>query len=288
MSIIPDLALDFPDELPEPVARPFRSWTGLAIENAAIETTNPYGFQWSGATHYLALHDVILDDTTMKVDDFAPDHTLDLRDTLTFLPHGCSVEGWSTPAERANGFTVLYFAPSLLNEELELRYQAASPRPVIYGRDVNLIGTMRKLSALVADAYTDNIYAESACILAAIETLALKPPETRGSLTPRQISTVTEYMDAHLTEDIGLAELASAVNLSRYHFGRAFKATTGQSPYAFLLHRRVERATALLASSKLSLQEVATQAGFTGLAQLRRHFLQLRGQTPMAFRRALR
>ena len=287
MSIVPDLAFDFPEEAPEPIARPFRSWEGLAVENVTLESHEPYSFRWAGDTHYLALHDLIMNDTTMKVDDLAPDHTRDLRDTLTFLPHGCTAEGWSVPASRANGMTALYFSPSLLNEELAFRYRASSPRPVIYARSTPLASTMRKLATLVADVHADSMYAESACVLAAIEVLALKPLETVGLLTPRQISTVTDYIDAHLTEDIGLAELAATISLSRYHFGRAFKATTGQSPYAFLLAQRVDRATMLLTLPNLTLQQVAARAGFTGLAQLRRHFLQLKGQTPTAFRRGL-
>lgn len=287
MSIQPDLTLDFSKEVTKPVARPYHSWHGLAVENISLETNEPYAFHWSGETHYLAFHDVILNDTTMKVDGLAPDHTLDLRDTLTFLPHGSSVEGWSTPAERANSFTTLYFAPWLLSQELERRYEVASLRPIIYARNTTLNETMRKLGALVATPQADALYAESACILAAIDILSLKPPVATGTLTKCQISTVADYIEAHLADDIGLTELAAVTQLSRYHFGRAFKATTGLSPYAYLLTRRVERATQLLSLPQLSLTAIAEQSGFGNVAKLRRLFQQHTGQTPTAFRREL-
>lgn len=287
MSIQPDLALDFAAEVAEPIVRPYHSWHGLAVENVTLETNEPYAFHWSGDTHYLAFHDLILHDTTMKVDGLPPDHTLDLRDTLTFLPHGSSVEGWSTPALRANGFTTLYFAPWLLSEELERRYEAAELRPIIYARNTALNDTMRKLGALVDTPAADALYAESACILAAIDILSLKPPAAAGTLTHRQISAVTEYMEAHLADDIGLTELAAVVQLSRYHFGRAFKTTTGLSPYAYLLTRRVERAAELLALPHLSVTEIAARSGFGSVAKLRRQFQQFKGQTPTAFRREL-
>lgn len=184
-------------------------------------------------------------------------------------------------------FTTLYFAPWLLSEELERRYEAAALRPIIYARNTTLNDTMRKLGALVATPEADALYAESACILAAIDILSLKPPVTTGTLTKRQISAVTEYMEAHLADDIGLTELAAVAQLSRYHFGRAFKATTGLSPYAYLLTRRLERAAQLLRLPHLSMTEIAARSGFGNVAKLRRQFQQQTGQTPTAFRREM-
>lgn len=288
MNIVPDLMLEFDDRPFEVAARPSRSWDGFAIEHVEIEETEPYRFHWSGKTHYLALHDILLDDGGSVVDNLRPDATRDLRDTITFLPSGSAIDGWSLPAKRRNSFTALYFDPSVLRDDLELRYRTTSLRPILYTRDGVLHQTMHKLAALIADPHADSMYAESACILAAIEVLSLKPPETRGVLSSRQLAAVSEYIAAHLTDDISLSDLATVANLSRYHFSRAFKASTGQSPYAFVVSRRVERASELLANRDLPMERVAAASGFSSTAQLRRHFQQLKRQTLRDFRRGSR
>jgi AraC family transcriptional regulator len=285
LSVIPDLALAYEDRPFDATVRPSRGWQGFAVEHVVTEGVEPYSFQWRGDTHYVALHDILLNDGGSVVDGIKPDATRDLRNTITFLPSGCSIEGWCLPARRVNSFTALYFKPGLLRDDLDLRYREVSLQPILYAREGRLQESMRKLSALIADPYVDDVYAESACILAAIEALGLKHPEKSGALTNRQIRMVSEYVAAHLTEEISLSDLAAAANLSRYHFARAFKAGTGQSPYVFVMAQRVERASELLAASDLPIEAVASLAGFGTTARLRRYFQQLKGETPRTFRR---
>lgn len=285
MSVVPDLAFDYLDRSIEAPVRPARSWHGFAVEHVGLDSPDAYSFRWRGDSHYLALHDLLLEDGGSIVDELRPDSTRDLRNSITFLPGGCSIEGWAKPVDRPNSFTALYFKPGLLRDELELRYREAALRPILYAREGRLHESMLKLSALIADPHTDEVYAESACILAAIETLGLKQPERAGMLTQRQVTMVFDYVDAHLTEEISLSDLASAANLSRYHFARAFKATTGQSPYLFVMSRRIERACELLVSSDLPIDVVALASGFKTAARLRRYFHQLKGETPRTFRR---
>jgi AraC family transcriptional regulator len=280
--------LAYDDSTLEPVARPSRSWRGFAVEHVKLEGTDAYHFQWRGETHYLALHDILLDDGGSVVDELKRDATHDLRNTLTFLPSGCSIEGWSKPADRDNSFVALYFDPGALRNDLELRYASAVPKPVLYARDGRLVDTMRKLAALITDPLVDEVYAESACIVAAIEALGLKPPEKSGGLSRRQMKMVTDYVAAHLTAEISLSDLAAAAQLSRYHFARAFKVSTGQSPYLFVMAQRVEKAAELLASSDLPVEAVASLTGFGNMARLRRYFQQIKGETPRSFRRRQR
>jgi AraC family transcriptional regulator len=219
------------------------------------------------------------------VDGLKPDATRDLRNTITFLPSGCGVDGWSMPAKRMNSFTALYFDPALLRDDLDVRYRVASLQPILYAKDGALQETMHKLTALVTNPDVDDIYAESACIIAALEALELKRPETTGTLTHRQIKAVCDYIAAHLTDHISLSDLASSAKLSRYHFGRAFKATTGQSPYAFVLAERIKRASELLSKGYLPIETVASLTGFHSTAQLRRNFQHMKGETPRTYRR---
>lgn len=281
---VPDLALEYVDQSLE-VARPSRRWRGFAIEHVTVDSPDSYRFGWSGDCHYLAFHDLLLEDGGSLVDGMKRDETRDLRNTITFLPSGCSIEGWCQPADRENSFTALYFDTGLLRDDLDLRFREASLQPVLYARDGGLVESMRKLRATITDPTADELYAESACIIAAIEAMNLKQPEKSGGLTNRQMTMVLDYVAAHLTEEIGLSELAASANLSRYHFARAFKATTGEPPYLFVMARRVERASELLATSDLPLDAIAKLTGFRTTARLRRYFHQIKGETPKAFRR---
>src|SRR5262249_56589227 len=73
-----------------------------------------------------------------------------------------------------------------------------------------------------------------------------RPPiPHRGGLAPRQMRRVLDYIDAHLTDELGLVELAAIAELSPHHFGEAFKISVGKSPHRFLTERRLRRALEL-------------------------------------------
>jgi AraC-like DNA-binding protein len=60
-----------------------------------------------------------------------------------------------------------------------------------------------------------------------------RPPiPHRGGLAPRQLRRVLDYIDAHLTDELGLVELAAIAELSPHHFGEAFKISVGKSPFS--------------------------------------------------------
>jgi transcriptional regulator GlxA family with amidase domain len=111
-------------------------------------------------------------------------------------------------------------------------------------------------------------------------------PSRRGGLTPRQERRAKELLDARLDGKISLAELARACELSVRHFSRAFRQSTGQAPYAWLLDRRLERARGLLELSSLPLKDVATRSGFANQSHFTRLFTRAYGLPPGAFRRA--
>ena len=108
-----------------------------------------------------------------------------------------------------------------------------------------------------------------------------------GGLAPAQVRRVTEYVAAHLAENVGLAELAGVAGLSPHHFGGAFKTATGMSPHQYVIERRVERAQELLRHGELSLAQVAFAAGFSSQSHLTTNFQRVTGITPARFRRFL-
>jgi len=87
---------------------------------------------------------------------------------------------------------------------------------------------------------------------------------------------------------VGLAELAGICGLSRSHFARAFKRSTGQPPHRWLLARQVEKAQDLLLTSALTLEQIAQRSGFADQSHLSRVFTALVGAPPGAWRRQRR
>ena len=91
---------------------------------------------------------------------------------------------------------------------------------------------------------------------------------------------------AHLTEDVGLVELAALVDLSPKHFARAFKQSTGTPPHQFLLQQRIARAKELLARHDGgSISEIALACGFADQSHFTAAFRKATGQPPGAYRR---
>ena len=109
----------------------------------------------------------------------------------------------------------------------------------------------------------------------------------RGGLTARQLRRVREFIDAEISNEIAISDLATVAGLSQFHFIRAFKDSIGQSPYQYVLSERIRLAKGLLSQRDLSLSDVAFATGFSGPSQLNRVFRKFVGVTPAAFRRGV-
>jgi len=109
-----------------------------------------------------------------------------------------------------------------------------------------------------------------------------------GGIAPAVLRRCIEFIEAHLERDLGLNELAGEAGLSASHFTRSFRKSTGKTPYQFLLHRRVERARALMRDHRASLTEVALASGFADQHHLARVFRRITSLTPSSYRRSLR
>lgn len=111
------------------------------------------------------------------------------------------------------------------------------------------------------------------------------PRISRGGLTPLQLNRATMLMDANLTGQLSLAEIATECGLSSSYFARAFKMSTGGTPHRWLAQRRIEKATDLLRNSSLSLKEIASSCGFSDQAHFTRAFGDAKGVPPATWRR---
>ena len=110
-------------------------------------------------------------------------------------------------------------------------------------------------------------------------------PLAPGRPEDARIARVIDYVEAHLGGALNIADLAGVACLSPSHFSRAFKATTGEAVWTYVLGRRCERARELLATTDRPIAQVAHDCGFANQAHLGRAFKARFGATPGALRR---
>ncbi|KJK34661.1 AraC family transcriptional regulator [Lentzea aerocolonigenes] len=96
---------------------------------------------------------------------------------------------------------------------------------------------------------------------------------------------VRDRIDREYREPLDVAALARGVHLSAGHLSRAFRAAFGESPYSYLMTRRIERAMALLRRGDMSVTEVCFEVGCTSLGTFSTRFSELVGMSPSQYRK---
>lgn len=91
-------------------------------------------------------------------------------------------------------------------------------------------------------------------------------------------------MDRDYAEPLDVAILARGALMSTAHFARQFRVAFGETPYSYLMTRRVERAKALLRRGDLSVTEVCFAVGCSSLGSFSSRFTEIVGETPSAYR----
>ncbi|MEM9906271.1 MAG: AraC family transcriptional regulator [Cyanobacteria bacterium P01_D01_bin.44] len=133
------------------------------------------------------------------------------------------------------------------------------------------------------------LYADTLCTTLFVHLLRHYTVETTivpaqaGGLPRYQLRQVIEYVDAHLDQDLTLAELAAIAQLSSNYFTHLFKQSTGLTPHQYVIQQRVEQAKHLLREGKLAIADIAIEVGFAHQSHLNRHFKRWVGVTPKAF-----
>ena len=108
---------------------------------------------------------------------------------------------------------------------------------------------------------------------------------TRGGLAPWQMLRVRAFIDNNLHRSIYIRDISAVAQRSPAHFSRKFKLAVGESPHAYVVRRRLERACHLMVTSASSLSEIALSVGFSDQAHLCRLFRAAFGQSPASWRR---
>lgn len=104
------------------------------------------------------------------------------------------------------------------------------------------------------------------------------------SLPERVFDQLLEFIEANLCEDLSLSALAKVVNMSSPQFVRWFKARAGQSPHAWIITYRLNRAKALLIDTDQPIAQVAFDCGFSSQSHMTTLFSKYIGTTPKRYR----
>lgn len=98
---------------------------------------------------------------------------------------------------------------------------------------------------------------------------------------------VRDRMDREYAQPLDVEALARDVNMSAGHLSRQFRQAYGESPYSYLMTRRIERAMALLRGTELSVTDICFAVGCSSLGTFSTRFSELVGMSPSAYRRAI-
>jgi AraC-like DNA-binding protein len=104
--------------------------------------------------------------------------------------------------------------------------------------------------------------------------------------TARHLLRAKDLADARYSEPLTIDELADAAGLSRAHFSREFRRAFGESPHAYLLTRRLERAAAMLRFTDHSVAEICFSVGLSSVGSFTTSFTRTYGVSPTAYRAA--
>lgn len=112
---------------------------------------------------------------------------------------------------------------------------------------------------------------------------------TFGGVTPEELADLVhlrrarDLMDRAYAEPLDVARIARAAQMSPAHFSRRFRATYGETPYAYLMTRRIERAKAFLRQG-WSVTDTAVAVGCASLGSFSSRFTEIVGETPSQYR----
>jgi AraC-like DNA-binding protein len=108
-----------------------------------------------------------------------------------------------------------------------------------------------------------------------------------GAMTPEDLAHLRrarDLMDREYARPLDVPAMARAALMSPAHFSRQFRAAYGETPYGYLMTRRIERAKALLRRGDRSVTEVCLEVGCTSLGSFSARFTEIVGESPSAYR----
>ena len=207
---------------------------------------------------------------------------------INFVPAGMTIWGYSSDIRYARDVR-LCFDSAMLREACQLeRVRNAGDVPLLRFSDDHIATLMKLLADVIDDPDPSvQLYGDALIAALAVRMFGRADSEAKSAakLSPMQLRNAVSFLEANMPLRVDLNTLASLAGLSPSYYNRAFKAATGLAPYQWQLQARIQRAQALLLSTKMSLDDVAEATGFADSVHFARTFKKLTGATPSAWRK---
>lgn len=209
---------------------------------------------------------------------------------VALVPKGVALQSsWRVRSRNLKTLS-LEFGPDLFfqytPEILSGPFSAGHLVPATYGQRSNLASIslllMREMDAAEARGklFSDSVNRLLALELAAKHWSVPTNASPQVSRTDQRVRRAIDFIEAHLTSDIAVVDIAAAAALSVTALTAQLRLATGLSPYAYVIERRICLAERLLRSSDMPIAQVALAAGFVDQSHLTRAIRSHRGRTP--------
>jgi AraC family transcriptional regulator len=266
-----------------------KEWKDIAVEYGVMEAVGDFDFTMP--KHAIGVAFVPHDRVTWSVDGLK--QTTPLPAGSAFL-YGDHEFVWHN-REKTSEYVTIYLEPEFLHRtaiENELSTETKLAHRVIFPDSTIVQVAHLFKSELLNEGLGGALFAESLKNLLAVHLLrqycesapAKKLVISGVALDAVKLKQVQDYIEEHLAEEIVIEDMAALIPMSQFHFARAFKATTGESPYKYLTQRRIEQAKVLLHMTKLPVAEVAYRVGFSNQSHFTSHFRKVTGVAPKVYR----
>jgi AraC family transcriptional regulator len=275
------------------VRRQQKSWSGVTADVAEMRCDGSLRVELRAE---LAMLSVMLEEVGGHVEirsrtSHGQSPSSDGPHDLSLIPAHLDAHGHATGLRYARHLVLQFDGPILagmLGDEINLA-SAFAPRLMFSDPDVMHLAQLFAEECTSGEA-NSRLYGDTLSV-ALLVALSRRPTSRHpsighGQLAPWQIRRVTEYFLAHLADDIPLQTVCDLVRLSRSHFSRAFKLSTGLAPHQWLLQARISKTKQLMLETDIPLAQIAIDVGFADQAHFTRTFGRATGQSPRAWQRA--
>jgi AraC family transcriptional regulator len=249
-------------------------------------------YQFRGRFHLLVCGGGIRNDGESWVEGLPRSTMRDLRRRLTFVPAGC---GYYERRHQPRSAPTLYvyfgavdsaIGPNPSEGEAELH-------PRLLFEDFALWTTAMKLQSLMeSPSEQERDYIDALINVLKAELFRYyrgerkTPAPIAGGLAAWQQKVVSDFIEANISRQVSVTDLAALVRLSPYHFCRSFKASFGVPPHKYHVIRRIERAKQLLSDPSLSMTEIGGILGFSDSASFSASFRRVARVSPTQHQRS--
>jgi len=277
---------------PDIARRRLANWGAIQADNVRVTRRETFEDGFQARRHLLIAYErAERHDGETLIEGLPKSALREFNCKLSFVPAGHRFYGWQTPRVLTR---VTYFYIDLPDRLFDRGSGIARPTigPRLFFFDQAVWDTALKLKAEVGNSDPlSREYADALSLVLMHELFRLERTApaaarpVRGGLPAWQQKRVIEFIEEHLTERISLAALAELVNLSLYHFARAFTQSFGAPPHRYHMARRMDRAKSLLQRPALSVTQIGARIGFRETSSFTRAFRKFTGLTPTEYRR---